>query len=150
MTPKQKAIVAVSAVVILAGAGFLYYEFVYKPKHGNKKAPEPEKTPAPSTTSNTPAPPPVSDKPVSQYGFKPGDMLFSKTDVTNVYSYPEGTAKYRLGFIRKGATSQAKFIADSSTPGFVKANAVYFTVDGTQKKIGDVYIPAAQVTNVAP
>lgn len=145
MTPKQKTAVAISAVVLLAGAGYLYYEFIWKPKQ--KPAIKPEET---KKTDSTPVPPPVPDKPVSQYGFKPGDMLWTKSNVVNVYNYPENASKYRVGFIKKQAQSQAKFVADSGTKGFVKANTVYFTPNGSQKKIADVYIPADQLTNVAP
>ncbi len=145
MTPKQKTAVVISALVIAAGAGYLYYEFVWKPKHKPTAKPEDTKNPA-----STPAPPPVPDKPVSQYGFKPGDMLWAKPNVVNVYNYPESLSKYRVGYIKKQAQSQAKFVADAGTKGFVKANTVYFTPDGSKKQIADVYIPVDQITNVAP
>ncbi len=143
MTPNQKAAVVVSALILIGGAGYLYYEFVYKPgqaKKANSDKPETPSAPAPV----------VPAAPVSQYGFKPGDLLYTKSDIVNVYSYPEASAKYRVGFIKKQAQSQAKFLADAGTKGFVKANTNYFTTDGKAKKIADVFIPADQLTNVAP
>lgn len=147
MTPKQKAAVAISAVVLLAGAGYLYYEFVWKAKH--KPAVKPDEPAKPSASVTTPPPPPVPDKPVSQYGFKPGEALYAKENYVTVYSYPN--VNNAIGSIVKSATSQATFKADSSEKGWIKATAKY-TKSGTatQTAVGDVFIAASKVTNVAP
>lgn len=151
MTPKQKTAVAISALILIGGAGYLYYEFVWKPKHKADTKPEETKKPEEiKKPESAPTAPPAPEKPVSFYGFKPGDMLWTRADVVNVYNYPESISKYRVGFLKKQALSETKFIADSGTKGFVKAKAVYYTPDGLKKQTGDVYIPANQITNVAP
>jgi len=82
--------------------------------------------------------------------FKSGEMLYAKNNVANVYSYPENSSKYRLGYIVKSASSQAKFIANSGIKNFIKVNAVYLTPDGKSKKIGDVYMVSSDLTNLKP
>ncbi len=94
--------------------------------------------------------PKAPEKPASQYGFIPGKKLWAKNSVVNVYSYPESSEKNRVGYITKQAESQTIFISDSSVNGFIKANAVYFKKTDRQKTIGNVFILAKDLTNVAP
>lgn len=146
MTTKGKIIVTISGLAILAGAGYLIYKYV-------KKDDKPKTDPAKPDVPVDPAKPidPVKpDVPVSKYGFKKGDKLYAKTDYLPVYSYPDAI-KSSVGYIRKLASSDATFIEDATTPGWIKAYVRYTLKTGaSEQKLGNVYIQAAGLTNIKP
>lgn len=154
MTTKGKVIVTISALVILSGAGFLLYKFVIKPSQDKKKKEPvtPEVTPTTVTNNNSNTvtnPPPV---PYSKFGFKKGDKLFAKSNYMPVYSYPDlmDDTKH-IGYINKSSIPKMTFISDANSPGWVKVIAQYtLKTSASQDKVGEVYVLASGVTNLAP
>jgi hypothetical protein len=86
----------------------------------------------------------------SSSGFRAGNKLYTKKGAVNVYKYPDNISKNRLGFIVQSANSQATFKADANTKGYIIAVTKYKTPDGRSEVVGDTYILASEVTNVAP
>lgn len=152
MTTKGKIIVTISGLAILAGAGYLIYKFVNKPGEKlDKPKEEPEVEPKAEPKGGTGGGS-GTVAPASKYGFTKGDKLYAKTDYLPVYSYPDAinTAKV-IGYIRKLASSDATFIEDATTPGWIRAYARYtLKASASEQKLGNVYIQAAGLTNIKP
>lgn len=151
MTTKGKIIVVVSGLVILSGLSYLVYKFVIKPAQ-DKKPKDPVAPavapPSPDTVNKT-TPPPA---PYSKYGFKKGEALYAKSNYMPVYSYPDVMDPNKhIGYINPSAVSKITFIGDAGTTGWIKAIAKYtIKSSSSTEKVGEVYILASAVTNVAP
>jgi Flp pilus assembly protein CpaB len=142
MTTNQKIIVTVASLVIIGGATYLIWDYTKKNKKPEVKT-DPPSTPVTPSTPSAPVP-------TSAYGLKYGDQLWSKANVVNVYNYPSGETKYRVGFIKKSATPQARFLEDATTKGWIKVKSAYFLPSGLSQTMGDVYVQGSEVTNVKP
>ncbi len=154
MTTKRKIVVAISALVILSGAGYLVYKFLIKPNKDKKEPVAPVNTETSTANTNTSSDSVVTPPPLlsSKYGFKPGEKLYAKSNTITVYSYPDtAVAKNYIGFIQKSAISNLTFASDANTNGWIKAVARYISKDGSGKEnVGNVYVLATTITNIAP
>lgn len=83
-------------------------------------------------------------------GMTYGQSLWSKSEMTNVYSYPLAETKYLLGYAKRSAKYFARYEADSNTAGWIKVKAIYTKLSGGNPVVQVVYVQLKDVTTVAP
>ncbi len=149
-TSSKIALGALGLAVLTIGGVMLY-------KHNTQDPPATQPALPPNVTPQPPVYVPAKEKPkptpevVSNgSGFKSGNGSWSKGNISPVYDYPNGDLVHYIGFIKKQATAQAKYISDANTKGWIKASATYLTPDGKNSKTADVYMHLSDITNVAP
>lgn len=152
MTNKGKIIVTISALVIISGGAYLLWKYFKKPVEGKSDKDvdmvpttniELPNTGSGNSTSNTGS--------VSKYGFVTGEKLYAKSDYVSVYKLPNAQKKNRVGFLKQEATSKIRFVGDSSVDGWIKVNAVHYTVDAKKEITSNgIFMQVLSITNIAP